>query len=323
LHRYSLHYVGADRLVAEQVERVLSKPPVLRRDYGIIRRTLDWLSMKRRDSQLPNVSQQQQVPGTAQQPGQVLQIAIVSNKSPAAWVRQLASEYERLVLVIASAVVIPRDVPAIHRFQWVDLRKRSDEQLAPLGLLLWGAVAEQDREMEVIPEALARPAWPTSIGVGAKLLQIGIGVLFATLIIYTAIFLAGGSGFAENAPLIFALFFVSAALEMWAVGVTLERRMTIAPVATAIGLSLVLSTLASAGTLQAAILPLTFLGVARWKRWLPVSTDKDPAGPTLAIPAWSVWSRHLFWVAVPLLVVLPPFAVLALVEALLGQLVVK
>jgi hypothetical protein len=315
---YRLHYVTADRPVAEQVEQALSKPPVLTHDESFLRRFTDrWSAARGGSATLAGDGPPPRPwPDSPRRPPEEVQIAILSNKSSVAWVQQLLAQHERLVAIAASAITIPQDAPSIYRYQWVDLRGRSDKDLTTLGLFLRGAPLEHGYSTAVVPEALARPAWPKNLGVGAKLLQVGAGTVIAIVAVQFGTFLTSSDGFGKNEPLTFALVILSTLLQVWAVGVTLERRVGFGAVAAAMSASLILlviATVIATGDVKQVILsgtlPLVFVAVARRRRWLPAGGPVH--GPTLAIPAWSIWSTNLFWVAVPFLLICLPFALTA------------
>jgi hypothetical protein len=317
IHPYQLHYVAADRLVAEQVEEALGKPPAFLRNENPITRILARLSMiwqSAEDAEGSDRSQQrsQDISG---QLSQMVQIVILSNKSPIAWVRKLATQHERLITVAASSIAIPKDLHGLSKLQWVDLRKRNEDQLAPLNLFLRGAPDDYGYNLDVVPEGLARPVWPTPIGVGAKILQLGAGGLIAVFIIEAAALLLGGSR--NFSPVELALLFVSTLLQVWIVGITLDRRVGIGIVGTATVVSLALLAMAVAGDfgviLKGAWFPLLFLAFVYSEQWLPISTSQVSVGPTLAINSWPIWSRNLFWVGVPVVLICTPF-VPAIVE---------
>jgi hypothetical protein len=98
------------------------------------------------------------------------------------------------------------------------------------------------------------------------------------------------------------------------VGITLERRLEFRIVAGAVGANFVLSLLATALELTAAlrsIVPVAcFLAPAR--RWLPGPGTAVAPGATPAIPPWPIWSRNLMWVGVAILVIGAPFLMTAL-----------
>jgi len=92
-------------------------------------------------------------------------ILILSNCTPERTARRaFSTRGARLISVVASNLRLPVDADAIHRYQWVDYRRRADDTLrAMASTLLSGPGGGPLQGSTFVPEALHKPVLPSGV----------------------------------------------------------------------------------------------------------------------------------------------------------------
>jgi hypothetical protein len=91
-------------------------------------------------------------------------IAILTNKTPRAWLDHLMQSATTLVCVIGTSIRPPERAEQLRRVQWVDYRTRTYDQLSSMAFLLNHAPAvPQHYPFPAVPEGLERNASPLAI----------------------------------------------------------------------------------------------------------------------------------------------------------------
>jgi hypothetical protein len=204
------------------------------------------------------------------------------------------------------------------KHQWVDYRRRSDRQLAFLGLYLRDVDPEgMGQDLEVLPESLEKPVFPTQLAFGIKLLQAEASMYIAYAAVELLMWLIPRAAPGRSNPVGIAVLFIAGLGLAWAVGAVLDRRvgrqsLWIVLVLSWLPVAFILLAAGEFGSLLLSAIPLVLpIGLARC-RWLPDAPCESSLGPTFALPALRVWGSHLLLVAGIVLQILIPFCVWAI-----------
>jgi hypothetical protein len=254
----------------------------------------------------------------SQDPSTTYDIAILTNKTPRAWLDHLLQSTTTLVCVIGTSIHLPESAELVRRVQWVDYRTRTFEQLRSMAFLLKHAprVAE-NYPFPAVPEGLERNTYPMDIwwfsGSLRFVATVCVGAGLAWLVLLT--WLNGQSDFSDPVLVLRVLgVLLIGVFAFWAADRLVDWNVTGAMVLPLVGSvtgGVVLAALlfsAQSAALATGFWFLAFLALAMIAQivrllrrrsavqdWLPVRSKPEDAsaGPTLHAAAWKERGRML------------------------------
>jgi hypothetical protein len=320
---FQLHYCAADASLALKVKyALLYWSPYRGGDslfdpkwWRVIRERI-----LRRKS--PDIGRQpSQVPGRVGRPqrpmNEVLHIVVLSNKTPKVLVESLLTQHGKLVAVVGSGIQIPTDVSELSRYQWVDYRTRSNEQLSVLWHFLRDIpLGQAGYSLNPVPESLQKHVVSVHVAFLTKYLQVSMGYALGLGSMELLLALAGFGLFMT--PWALGAMFAAGLMQFFAVGLARARATTLSPLATLLIGSVVLMAVSGRFEPRALLLQmgaaLTFTYVLA--NWLPTDTREALSGPTLAPPADRIWRPHVLFVAALVLLYVVPIGIIAVIGRL-------
>lgn len=242
---------------------------------------------------------------------------ILSNKTPKTLVEAALANSGKVIAVIASGIQIPSDISEFTRYQWVDYRNQLDEQLSALSLYLRGFdLGPTGYSLSVVPEGLQKTVVPSRVALPIKYIQFlaGYNIGVGAVELLVSLIYPPGSGVLT--PLALSALVAAGLMQFVAVGMVLARWAT-KEILAAIIIASLASMAASGrfdlfGILQSGI--FLFISWRMCTDWLPAASTEKPSGPTLALPAYKTWARHLLLVAAIVLYFFVPFGLTALIS---------
>jgi len=318
---YELHYWPSDAEIASKVKSVLAKPPKFGEGPSFLVRAgqaiRSWLGLGQpspagsgRGAVCEPLGFDRTQPATDEK----LQVVILSNKTPGVAVESILAEHGKVIAVIASGIEIPSDISQFTQYQWVDFRNQSEEQLSVLALYLRDFdPGPTGYSLSVVPESLQKPVVPAGVALGTKFVQVLAGYFIGVGAVEALVLLVNPTGERMMPPLALAALVAAGLMQFIAVGMALDRRVTSDVLAAVLVASLVAMGASGSwdllGLLQSGICIFAF-----WRActdWLPVDAPQKASGPTLALPARKVWTRHLLFVGAIVLFFVLPFGLVA------------
>jgi TIR domain len=238
-------------------------------------------------------------------------IAILTNKTPRAWLDHLLQSTTTLVCVIGTSMRLPESAEQLRWAQWVDYRTRTFDQLRSMAFLLkYAPRVAENYPFPAVPEGLERNTYPVDIWWFSSSLRfvatvcVGAGVAWLVLLTW----LNRPTGFSDPLLVLRVLgVLVIGLIAFWAADRVVHWNVTGAmalPLVGSVTGGVVLAALlfsAQASALATGFWVLAFLAVAMIiqtvrlllrrsavQDWLPVRIKPAgaSAGPTLQAPAW-------------------------------------
>jgi hypothetical protein len=244
-------------------------------------------------------------------------IAILTNKTPRAWLDHLMASATALVCVIGTSIRPSESDEQLRRAQWVDYRTRTYDQLRSMAFLLSHAPAvPQHYAFPAVPEGLERHAYPLEIWLFGSTLRFVASVCLGASVAWVVLLAQPTARSSLSDPAlaisVLGLLLVGAAA-FWAADRLVDWNVTGAmalPVIATVAGGVVLAGIVL--TAQATV-PVTGLWLLAFamivqivklarrrdavRDWLPTRSKPSGAsavhGPTLHAPVWMERGRTL------------------------------